>query len=198
MVDQLVDLQSPLAGQAGFNQWIGQQDQAATPKGVLPFILPTQDQRDFQRRYLFDEGSQSLVLGERISLLSWTVPANEFWRPLALLYQNADSGTHQVVTAFSMSRDPAALVYQPSRTLIRQSSTKVIYGTVWDASNGAANEQHYSSPIYVTMEPDDRFDFIDESPNTGASVQRWIFVYELVPRPSTPRTPGVVAAVTVV
>jgi len=195
---ELINLQTPLAGQSQYNDWIGQRDNEATPRGTLPFMLPVQEMREFQRRYLFDTGSQSLFAGERISLLSWTVPPKEFWKPLSLLYQNADSGTHQVLTAFSMAKSPAALVYQPSRTLIRQSSTKIIYGSTWDASSGAANEQHYASLIGVTMEPGDRFDFIDESPNTGASQQRWVFVYELVPGPPTPRSAGVVGAVTVV
>ncbi len=195
---ETVNLQSALAGQYGLNDWLGQQNNLATPQGLVPLILPVQDMREFQRRYLFDQGTQSLVLGERISLLSWTVPPNEYWRPLSLIYQNADAGTHTVLTQFTMARNPAALVYQPSRTLIRQSSTKVVYGTVWDASDGAANEQHYSSPIYVVMEPGDSFGFEDITVNVGASQQRWIFVYELVPQPATQRTPGVAAAVTVV
>jgi len=193
-----VKLRNGLAGGFSLNDFLKQGDSQATTRRLLRTMLPVQEMRDFQRRYLFDTGSQSLFAAERISLLSWTVPANENWKPLALLYQNGDSGTHQVLTAFTMSKNPADLVYQPSRTLIRANSTKIVYGSVWDASNGAANEQHYSSPIYVTMEPSDRFDLIDESANTGASVQRWTFVYELVPAPSTARTPGVEAAVTVV
>jgi len=191
-------LRNQQAGTFGFNDFINQGDGNGTITKMLRTMVPTVDMRDFQRRYLFDTGSQALFAGERISLLRWTVPDFEFWKPLSILYQNADSGTHTVFTSFSMAKSPAALVYQPSRTLVRGNSTKVVYGTTWDASDGAANEQHYSSPLNVTMEPGDNFDFTDLTGNTGASQQRWFFVYELVPAPATARTPGVVGEVTVV
>lgn len=195
---ETADLQSVLAGQFSLNDWLGQQDGAATPKGLIPFILPVQEMRPFQRRYRFDEGTQALDAGERISLLRWTVPQREWWKPLAVLYQNADSATHGVLTSFSMAKSAASLVYQPTRTRIRANATKIVYGSVWDGTQADADETMYSSDLHVTMEPGDDFDLIDLTANTGASQQRWIFVYELVPQPPTPRTRGVAGEVTVV
>jgi len=195
---ETAELQSVLAGQFSLNDWLGQQDGAATPKGLIPFILPVQEMRPFQRRYRFDEGTQALSAGERISLLRWTVPQREWWKPLAVLYQNADSATHNVLTSFSMAKSVAALVYQPTRTRIRANATKIVYGTVWDGTGSTEDETMYSSDLHVTMEPGDNFDLIDLTVNSGASQQRWIFVYELVPQPPTPRTRGVAGAVTVV
>jgi len=196
--DATVNLQSALAGQYGFNDWIGQQDNLATPRGVIPAILPVQEMREFQRRYLFDTGSQSLIAGERISLLSWTVPDNEYWKPLQLLYQNADNINHNILCNFSMARSPAAVAYRTVDSVVAANSTKVVYGLDNDGPLAGGTQGFFFSRIPVTMEPLDIFDFTDSTPNNGASQQRWIFVYELVPQPATQRTPGVAAAVTVV
>ncbi len=195
---ETLKLRNSLAGGLGLNDFLQQGDGQATIGTLLTLLLPTVNMRDFQRRYLFDTGSQSLAIGERISLVRWTVPANEYWKPLQIIYQNADAALHGVIVLFSMVRNPAGLVWQPVRTNINLLRTKIIYGVDTDGSATGGSNDTYNSKIPVTMEPGDTIDFTDLTVNVGASVQRWIFAYELVPAPATARTPGVVGAVTVV
>jgi hypothetical protein len=123
-----------LAGTFGFNDFIAQGDNETTIRDLLRTMIPTVDMRDFQRRYNFDTGSQALFLGERVSLLRWTVPANEFWRPLNLFVSQTDSGNHQVLTTFSMARNPAVIRYVPTRTKIQGGQGKIVYGADADGS----------------------------------------------------------------
>ncbi len=190
-------LQGTRAGQFGLNDFLDQANNAATPQDMIRTILPVQEMREFQRRYFFDPGTQLLFLGERISLLRWIVPRGEYWRPLALFYGHTDSVVHNVSVTFSMVGPSAAgVVYIPVQTNIFGGASKVVYGANQDGS--MTNSAFYNSLIHVTMEPGDRFGFLDETPAAGAATARWVFVYERVPQPATQRTPGVVGVVTVV
>ncbi len=157
--------------------------------------------RDFQRRYEFDTGVQALFATERVSLLRWTVPPNEFWRPLNLSVSQTDSIQHQVLTTFTMARNPAVIRYVPTRTKIQAGAAKIVYGADADgsmASGSSAQVDEWISRIPVIMEPGDLFSFIDETAAAGALTLTWVFVYERVPQPAVARNPGVVGAVTVV
>lgn len=194
---ETVQLNSPLAGQFSLNDFLAQQNNRVTPADILRTIVPVQEMRGFQRRYFFDTGSQALVAGERISLLRWTVPEGEWWKPLGILYQNADSVAHSVLVTFSMVRSPAAVVWQAVKTLVSAVGTEIIYGAdELGAVSGIAGR--FISRIPVVMEPRDTIDLRDNTGNAGASQQRWIFAYERVPQPATERTAGVVGVVTVV
>lgn len=190
-------LQGTRAGQFGLNDFLGQSNNRATPQNIIRTILPVQEMREFQRIYRFDTGSQLLGLGQRISLLRWTVPANEYWKPLQILYQNLDSVVHTVLIAYSMFPGPGALVWQPVRTQVNAVGTKIVYGADADGALAGINST-YLSRIPVTMEPGDTIDLIDLTVAAGAASQSWFFAYELVPKPVTPRSAGVTAVVTVV
>lgn len=193
-------LNTPLAGQFSLNDFLAQQNNDVTPREILRTIVPVQEMRDFQRRYLFDTRTQALFAGERISLLRWEVPANEWWKPLRLLYGHFDSITHSIIITFTMSRNDQIIRYVPVRTTVDAGLQKVVYGAHADGTmqSGLSNTGRYISTIPVTMEPGDLFTLVDETSNAGASVAQWVFVYERVPQPATQRTPGVVGAVTVV
>lgn len=191
---ELVDLQSPLAGQAGLNQWLGQQDQAATPKGLLPIILPTQEMRGFQRRYKYSPGSQTLQVGESF-FLTWTVPQLEYWRPLTLHFTNKDNVIKGILVTFSVDKS-GNNIYRAVQTVIGLGESQIVYGQELDGAIGNTVGR-FSSRLPNIMEPGDTMTMQQLQNVAILSEQSWIFVYELVPQPATPRSVGVLAAVTV-
>lgn len=191
---ELVDLQSPLAGQAGLNQWLGQQDQAATPKGLLPAILPTQEMRIFQRRYKYSPGKQTLQAGESL-VLTWTVPQLEYWRPLTLHFTNKDNVIKGIVVTFSVDKS-GDNIYRAVQTVVGVGESQVVYGQDIDGSIGNQTSR-FASRLPNIMEPGDTMSMQQLQNAAIISAQSWIMVYELVPQPATPRSVGVLAAVTV-
>lgn len=190
-------LNGPLAGQFGLNDWLKQRNNAATPEEIGKAILPVQEMRDFQRRYVFSSGAQALVLGERIFELRFVVPECEWWTPLAMQYENADDVDH--VVECSITVDEPSSDFRLVRTNVFREEKKLIFGALEDGSLGSASNINYQGPSPIVLEPGDEFVFGDlVNVNDVAGVtQKWTFVYELVPQPSTQRTAGVDGLVTV-
>jgi len=193
---ELADLQSARAGQFVLNDWLGQLDNAATPKGLIPVILPTQEMREFQRRYRFDGGSQDLLMGERLTL-SWTVPRNEWWRPRTLMFTNKDSTVKVVRVEFTVD-NTGTNIYRAVETRVSSGESKIIYGAHLDGAIGTDFPTRFASLLPSIMEPNDVMTMVQTQNVTIASEQSWILIYELVPAPTEPLTRGVAAAATVV
>ena len=191
---ELVDLQSGRAGQFTFNDWIGQQDNAATPQGVVPIILPTQDMREFQRIYRFSSGAESLAMGERL-VLAWQVPRNEWWRPRTLMFTNKDSTVKVTRIEFTVD-NTGNNAYRAVETRVDSGESKIIYGAVQDGAIGAVVNR-FTSLLPSIMEPGDIMTMIQTQNVTIAAEQSWILIYELVPAPAESLTRGVAASATV-
>ncbi len=194
---ELADLQTALGGQFNLNDWLGQQDNEATPKGLVPAILPVQEMREFQRRYRFDSGGATLQIGE-VETNFWRVPEGEYWRALALLYTNDDTVAHDIFTTATVDPAGVAAEYRPSRTRVDAKNTKVIYGTDQDSTMSGGTNTFWMSKLPMILEPRDEFGFKDDDVAVSVSTQLWTFIYEIVPRPGTPSTRGVKGLTTVV
>ena len=194
---EIARLNGPLAGQFGLNDWLKQRNNSATPEDIIKAILPVQEMRDFQRRYVFSSAEKALAVGERISQLSFIVPECEWWMPLAMQYENADDVDH--VVECSITVDEAASDFRLIRTNVFRLDKKLIFGARQDGSLGSASNVNYQGPSPIVLEPGDEFIFQDlvNVNDAGGVTQKWTFVYELVPQPSTTRTAGVDGLVTV-
>ncbi len=188
-------LQGTRPGQFGLNDWLGQIDGAVTPQSMVKFILPVQEMREFQRRYVFSAGSQDLLAGERLVLI-WTVPAQEWWRPRTLMFTNKDSGDVVVRVEFSVD-NTGNNVYRASRMPVDGGQSQVIYGQDIDGAVGSVIGR-FASRLPSTLEPNDTITMTQENGVAIASEQSWILLYELVPQPATALVRGADAGVTVI
>jgi len=189
---ELVDLQGTRAGQFGFNDWIGQQDQAATPKGVIPAILPVQEMREFQRRYRFDSALQAIAIGERWTV-TWIVPRDEWWRPLALQWRNGDTASHTISFGAAIDRRGAIETLIMSSITVGAGRLALIYGV--DGEDVGANDYHARFPF--VLQPGDIIIAADSTVAVAAGNPQYTMVYELVPRPAQANTRGLAGTVAV-
>jgi len=197
MGESTTDLRNRQAGTFGLNDFISQGDGKATIGRLLKTLLPVVDLRDFQRRYEFIPGEQAVAIGERVASVRFIVPANQFWRPLTLMYRNPDSATHVVQTQFTMynGNTPSIVAYRMTRTQLPTNSEKIIYGQ--DLDGGINSIAGYASRLPVIMEPSDVFSFEDLTNAIVATTQEWLFIYEIVPGPATELARGSDGLVTV-
>ncbi len=185
-----VDLQTTKAGQSGFNDWIGQQDNAATPKGVIPTILPTQEMRNFQRRYRFDSAAPTLAIGERWGV-TWVIPNEQWWRILAIQFVNSDSVAHIISVAAVIDPSDPIQSFRASRFIVDAGIRTLIYGL--DSAPIASNE--YFGRFPSLLQPRDILSVSDQTIATAANQPQVTLVYELVPRPAEPTARGLVGTV---
>lgn len=188
-------LQGSRPGQFGLNDWLGQLDGAVTPDRLVTAILPVQEMREFQRRYVFSSGSQALLMGERL-VLAWTVPLNEWWRPRSLMFTNKDSTVKVVRIEFTVD-NTGTNAYRAVETRVDSGESKIIYGAHLDGAIAADFPTRFTSLLPSIMEPNDVMTMIQTQNTTIASEQSWILLYELVPRPATALVRGPDAAATV-
>ncbi len=196
---ETVNLRNRRSGGSSLNDYLDQGDNEASVGRMLKVILPTMDLKDFRRRFRIDTFSQNIPLGSRIQDLRWTVPRGEAWRPRALLYENTDSVTHEVVAKLTLARgaDSRGLAFMEiGQTRIPNASNKILWPLVVEQQPG---DSLWQSDLDFVLEPADSItleDFtvsVDASPAMGAQLY-----YELVPEPTETRSQGVAAAVTVV
>lgn len=187
-------LNGPLAGQFGLNDFLAQQNSDLTPRDMIRSILPVQEMRHFQRRYVFSSGKQTLEIGEEL-ILRWTVPENEWWRPRTLMFTNKDSTSQFVIVTFTVD-NTGDNVYRAVRTRVDLASSQVVYGQDIDGSIGTATGR-FASRLPSIMEPGDVMTMAQQFGVTIQSEQSWILIYELVPQPAVALVRGPDAAVTV-
>jgi len=191
---ETAQLKGPFGGQFSLNDWLGQLNNAATPQDLLRTIVPVQEMRDFQRRYVFSSGKQTLQIGESL-VLRWTVPRTEWWRPRTLMYTNKDNTSQFVNVSFTVDNTGDNL-YRAVRTRVDLGSSQVIYGQDLDGAIANATGR-FTSRLPSIMEPGDVMTMVQEFGAAILSEQSWIFLYELVPQPATALLRGPDAAVTV-
>lgn len=190
---ETAELRNQQAGTFGFNDFISQGDGAATIRKMLRTLLPVVDMRDFQRKYRFSSGDQTLQIGE-VLRLDFTVPANEHWRPRSFMFTNKDSLARDMLVIFTVDLS-AANEYRAVKTTVGPGSSQIIYGQDLDAGVNAIGE--FTSLLPIIMEPTHVMTVRMTGGVAVISEQSWIFVYELVPAPAESLTRGIAAAVTV-
>jgi len=189
---ELADLQTALAGQFGFNDWLGQQDNAATPKGVLPAILPTQEMRAFQRRYEFSTVGQVVLAGELWDAL-WTVPRLQTWMPRAVAYTNKDSGQHVISVTLELANNLGLII---SRVTVEPGQTAFVLGANLNAD---VRLGAFQADAPTPIESGFKIRVVDLTAVVEISAAQGItLIYELVPKPATPFAKGPDPEVTVV
>jgi len=191
-VGEAKNLQGAKAGQFTLNDWLGQQNNAASPKGVLPFILPVQEMRPFQRRYAFTSGNQALLITERVQV-RWEIPDFEFWKVLGIFWENPDNIDHSYSIVFTINRssigDQGGSVsqYRVALMTISGQANKVIYGLDIQTRT---NTDLYHQFLDITLEPGDAISItMNEDANVATSA-RWTMLYELMPGPPERRVKG--------
>jgi len=195
MGEKAQDLQGARAGQFTLNDWLGQQNNQATPKGMLPFILPVQEMRGFQRLWRFSSGAQDLAIGEILASVRWPVPDREFWRIRGIFFDNPDNVDHTYATDFTvnlslLSDDGLAVgIYRAALINIAAQARKVIYGLDIQTRT---NTDIYSQSLDMTLEPGDVLSVKMGEVASVAHRQTWTMLYELVPGTPQQRVPGVV------
>jgi len=194
---ETAELRNALAGTFGFNDFISQGDSEATIRRLLRIMLPVIDMRDFQRRYRFDQGTQNLIIGELLQSIVWTVPDNEYWKPLALFFFNGDTAPHDIVSRMLIP-GTQLVPLQLARTRIDANNIKRVFGTTDDGSMSTSVNTFWMSDVPIILQPGHSFSLEDTDVAVAGSAMRWVFLYELVPAPATDLAQGVVAAVTVV
>jgi len=180
---ETTELQGAKAGQFVLNDWLGQLDNAATPGGMVPVILPVQEMRPFQRRLKFTSGNQALAIGERLSV-RWEIPPKEFWKVLGIFWENPDSVDHTVSVLFTINRqglgDQGGVVatYRPALLNISGGQSKVIYGINIQTRT---NTDLYHQFLDISLEPTDAIALTMGEVVAVATSQRWTMLYELMP-----------------
>lgn len=182
---EIVDLQTTLAGQFGYNDWLGQQDNAATPKGSLRVILPVQEMRAFQRRYRFDSQAPNLGVGERWTV-TWIIPQNEWWRILAIQWLNGDTVSHIISVRAAIDRSDPIQTFRASRFIVESGIIQLVYGL--DDMAIATNE--YFGRFPAPLQPGDTLFLGDQTVTATANQSQYTLIYELVPRPVQPTSRG--------
>jgi len=194
-VGESVTLRNGLSGGFSLNDFLKQGDSQATTQRLLRTMIPTVDMRDFQRRYRFSPGKQTLQVGERLTL-NFVVPANEYWRPQTLMFTNKDSTVKVIRIEFTIDNTGDNL-YRAVQTRVDPGESQVVYGQDLDGAIGAVVGR-FTSRLPNIMEPGHAATLIQTQAVTDISEQSWIFIYELVPAPAASLVTGIAAAVTVI
>lgn len=190
---ETAELRNPESGTFSFNDFISQGDNEATIRNLLRIMIPTVDMREFQRKYVFSSGKQTLQIGETL-VLDWTVPDNEWWRPRTLLFTNKDNIARDLIVRFTI--DPSGdNIYQACKVTVAAGSSQVIYGQ--DIDGGVNIPGEYVSVLPNIMRPADVMTAAMTGTVAILSEQSWTMIYELVPQPAVALVRGVDAAVTV-
>jgi len=187
-------LKGPFGGQFSLNDFLGQSNNRATPQDIVRTILPVQEMREFQRRYVFSAGKQTLQIGERL-VLRWTVPRTEWWRPHNLVFTNKDTGTQTIRITFTVD-NTGDNIYRAVQTVVPNGATQVVYGADLDGSIGDTAGR-FASKLASIMEPGDAMAMEMTADVAVLAEMSWTLLYELVPQPATSLRRGPDAAVTV-
>ena len=191
---ETAELRNPEAGTFSLNDFIAQGDNEATVLRLLRTMIPTIDMRDFQRKYVFSAGKQTLQVGESL-FLQWTVPDNEWWRPRTLMFTNKDNALKTVRVEFTV--DPSLdNIYRAVQTRVDAGESQVVYGQDIDGAIGTSTGR-FASRLPNIMRPGDIMTFVQQQNVAILSEQSWTMIYELVPQPAVALVRGVAAAVTV-
>jgi len=191
---ETAELRNPESGTFSFNDFIAQGDNEATVLRLLRTMIPTIDMRDFQRKYVFSSGKQTLQIGETL-VLRWTVPDNEWWRPRTLMFTNKDNVIKGILVEFTV--DPSLdNIYRAVQTVVGVGDSQVVYGQDLDGAIGNTVSR-FSSRLPSIMRPADVMTMIQLQGVAIVSEQSWTMIYELVPQPAVALVRGVDAAVTV-
>lgn len=180
-----VVLETGDGGQQGLSNFLGQNNNNAAPAGILRSIQPGIDLRDFMRRFKFSNWSGAAAIGDKVQQVAWTVPIGEFWRLRNMWYHNLDSGAHSVNIRVTFNNDstfPAQ--YMPVFTRVLADVQKVIYGNIWEGTQGSGDNGFFSGLIPVVLEPGDVITFQDEDAYSTAVTAAGGIIYEIVPEPS--------------
>lgn len=189
---ETVKLQGSRPGQFGLNDWLGQLNNRATPQDIVRTILPTQEMRNFQRRYRFDSAAPTLAIGERWTI-TWVIPEEEWWRVLAVQFINRDTANHIVSVRASIDRSAPINSFRASRFILEGGRTQMIYGLDGAAVSGA----EYFGRFPALLQPRDILTVDDSTLAVVANQSEVTLVYELVPRPAEPTTRGLIGTVVI-
>lgn len=176
-------LQGARAGQFVLNDWLGQQDNAATPQGIVPFILPVQEMRPFQRTYKFSSGRQTLAIGEVVSLV-WRVPEGEYWKILGVFWENGDNVDHSLSVNFTINpsllgdQGGAISIYRAALINVAGGASKVIYGLNIQTRT---NTDLYHQFLDISLQPTDAISITMGEVVAAGGAQSWTMLYELMP-----------------
>lgn len=190
---ETAELRNEQAGTFGFNDFITQGDSEATIRKLLRTMVPTVDMRDFQRRWRFSSGAQSLLIGEVVSV-RWVVPPNEAWKVHGIFFENGDNVDHQYATNFTVNPSllgdagGAVSIYRAAFLNIAASQSKVVYGLNIQTRT---NTDLYHQFLDLTLEPADVVSVTQTPVANIAHTPRWTILYEIVPAPAVARTRGV-------